>query len=413
MKFFCALFCAITSFANYSSAEFIDLKTIKENTLQSNPNVIAAKLQLENAKQAYKTSISAFLPNVDFAIQAQQSQLQNYDVVEKHSYGLTSALSIFSGFYSYNDLKEKFAEIKVAQSKFDRTVSNAAFEAKVNYINLKWAYQTVELLEKIRDRRIENNNMVKLKYNSGNADLGSLKRVEADVAMAEYDLQKAKRYVKTACAALLKTLGRSDVDTIIETKERMFFSDNKTNNLELSIIERTPEFISAVCEVESYQSQKAKTKSAYVPSVKLSGSWGKDSNSFFQGEENWNISLTSTYSIFNGTARYAEFQIASNLLKISLENLKNTVNSLKSCAIENYNSLQDAYEIVAVISQYLKASELQSEISERKYVNGLSTYYDWYSIENDYISAQKNFLDAQKNAEVEKCRWENFIGEAF
>ena len=46
-------------------------------------------------------------------------------------------------------------------------------------------------------------------------------------------------------------------------------------------------------------------------------------------------------------------------------------------------------------------------------MNGLSTYQDWYSIENDYISSRKTMLDAKKTAALERAKWYNFIGEGF
>ncbi|MDR0617548.1 MAG: hypothetical protein LBG23_02100 [Endomicrobium sp.] len=51
--------------------------------------------------------------------------------------------------------------------------------------------------------------------------------------------------------------------------------------------------------------------------------------------------------------------------------------------------------------------------SLKKYIKGLCTYYDWYSIENDYISAQQNLLDAKKTASIEEAKWLNFIGKGF
>ncbi|MDR0485407.1 MAG: hypothetical protein LBH29_01620, partial [Elusimicrobiota bacterium] len=60
-----------------------------------------------------------------------------------------------------------------------------------------------------------------------------------------------------------------------------------------------------------------------------------------------------------------------------------------------------------------EASQIQAEISERKYVNGLISYQDWYSIENDYINSQIQFLDAKRNSALEEVKWKKFKGDSF
>jgi outer membrane protein TolC len=310
-------------------------------------------------------------------------------------------------------LRDKAAKIKTAQSAYNRTASDVVYEVAVNYVNLMWAYQTTELLEKIKEKRIENKDMVKLKYDSGNADLGSLKRVDADVKTAQYDLEKAQRYIKTASAALLKSLGRSDIEkTILKTDEKITFLESPQDVLEIEkILSDIPEFLSAKYEIESYKAQNEKAKSQLFPSVNIAGGLSRFDGKLFPNKESWDTKLSISYPLFTGGKRYSDIKIARNMLKIANENFREIHNSLKSKAIANYNALQDAYQIVSVRKEYLEALKLQAEILARKYVNGLSTYYDWYSIQNDYITAQKNFLDAQKNAKLEKARWKNFIGE--
>jgi len=164
---------------------------------------------------------------------------------------------------------------------------------------------------------------------------------------------------------------------------------------------------------QSAKYQAAKSKSAWLPDLSLSGGYSRSGDEWFPERSGWNLGLSLSYTLFNGGARIADVKTAANAAQIAQENLKNTANSLKAKAVSNYNSLADYYENVAVREHYLKASAQQAEISARKYVNGLSTYQDWYSIENDYISAQKTLLDAKKSAVLEKARWDNFIGKGF
>jgi outer membrane protein TolC len=407
---FLTLFILI-SWLTPAHAEKIDWKTIVNRTGAANPSIQTAKLKLENAKQAYNRSLSGYMPDVSLRGNASQGENDNR-FSRNYSYGLSASLSIFSGFGTYSDVKQKSAELKAAQAAYDRTVSDAAYNAAAQYINLMWAYETVELSNRILERRKENKDMIQLKYNSGNVDAGSLKRVEADVELSAYDLRKAQRYIETASSALLQAIGRKD-DVILETDQKITLNERSVSKPDFNkLIETIPEFLSAKYGIDSYEAQAAKAKSVWWPEVSLSGNLGRSGEEWAPDRNSWDAGISVSYPLFTGT-RIADTKTASNQLKIAEENLNDTGNTLKANAINFYNGLADAIESIATREYYLDAARQQAEISQRKYVNGLSTYQDWYSIENDYISSQKTLLDTKKAAALQKAAWHNFTGEGF
>ncbi|MCL2144272.1 MAG: TolC family protein [Endomicrobia bacterium] len=395
-----------------ANAEKIDWDAAVKQTYDRNPSIQTARLRLENAQQSYNRALSGYMPDVSLRGGASQGESDGKGFSRSYSYGLNANLSIFSGFDTYNDVKQKSAELKAAQADYDRAVSDAAYNVAAQYVNLMWAYETVELSKKILERRTENKDMIQLKYNSGNADVGSLRRVEADVELSAYDFRKAQRYIETVSAALLQAIGRKD-GVILETDEKLTLKKRELSKPDYDrLIAAIPEFLSAKYGINSYEAQAAKSKSAWWPSLSLSGSLGRSGNEWAPYGNSWDAGLSLSYPLFTGS-KIADTKIAANQLKIAEENLKTVSNSLKANAVNYYNSLTDAVENIAAREFYLTASQQQAEISQRKYVNGLSTYQDWYSIENDYISSQKTLLDAKRSAALEKAKWHNFIGEGF
>ena len=404
---------ALTIFisASFANAEKITWDKIVSLTKEQNPSIQTAKLKLDNAKLSYDKALSGYLPDVSLGGKASQGESDD-KFSRSYSYGLNASLSIFSGFGTYNDIKQKSADLKAAQAAYDRAVSDTAYDAAAQYVNLMWAYETAELSKRILERRTENKDMINLKYNSGNVDIGSLKRVEADVELSSYDLRKAQRYTETASAALMKTIGRKD-NAVLETDERIILNERSVVKEDFnSLITKIPEFLIAQYNINSYEALSAKAKSVWLPEIGLSGSLGRSGNEWTPDKNSWNAGLSISYPLFTGT-RIADTKTAANQLKIAEENLKNVSNQLKASAITNYNNLQDSLENIAAREYYLAASQQQAEISQRKYVNGLSSYQDWYSIENDYISSQRTILDTKRAAALEKAKWHNFIGDGF
>ena len=212
---------------------------------------------------------------------------------------------------------------------------------------------------------------------------------------------------------MLKVIGRND-DIILETDERITLEDRSLEKPQYNaLVESIPEFLISQYSIDIYKAQSSKSKSTLLPEVKLSGSLSRYGNEWAPGKNGWDAGLSISYPLFTGGTRYADIETASNLYKAANENFRTITYQLKSQAVAYYNSLTDAYENISTRELYLAASKLQAEISQRKYVNGLSTYQDWYSIENDYISSRKTMLDAKKTAALERAKWYNFIGEGF
>lgn len=398
---------------SFAYAEKIDWKSAARLTMKNNPSIRTARLKLESAKFAYNSILSDYLPEIVLKASASQGENKN-DFSRNYSYGLNASLSLFSGFETYNTLKYAFAELKAAQAGYNRAVSDAAYESASQYVNLMWAYETVELLKRIRERRIENRDMIKLKYDSGNVDLGSLKRVEADMETASFELKKAERYIETASAALAKAMGSANVSVIFETDERLNIEQINLPKPDFNkLVYSIPEFLAAQYGADSHKALSAKSKSSLWPSVSLYGGISRFDDKWTPDRQGWDAGVSLSYPLFTGGKRYFDIKTASNLFEIAQENLKNVSGSLKSKSISLYNSLTDSFENINVKEYYLEASKLQAEISQRKYINGLSSYQDWYSVENDYINSQKTFLDAKKAAVLEKALWYNFIGEGF
>lgn len=397
-----------------NAAENITWAEAREIVLRENPNIKTAFLTLQNAELAYKRALGELAPDISFSASAGESL--NGEVSKSLSYGANASLSIFSGFSNVNTIKQRKAELENAKAKYKRIVSDTAYNLSAAYINLIWGYETADLLEKIKNRRTENKEMIKLRYNSGNVDLGSLKRVEADVAMSELNLRKAQRYIETASIALLEILGSAEEEKILKPGEkfpdyrnRRFYKPNFSKQ-----VEEIPEYISAYFENEAAQYSYKNAKSVLYPSVNFSASISNSNNdwAFDNMQTRTNLSLNISYPLFR-FSNFIDIKSAYNRMEQAQNNLKAVKNSLFAESVSNFHSLFDAKETLEARKNYLEASQIQAEISERKYVNGLISYQDWYSIENDYINSQIQFLDAKRNSALEEVKWKKFKGDSF
>jgi outer membrane protein TolC len=124
-------------------AKKINWDIVREQTLSNNPSIKIAKLELDNAKLSYTNSISEYFPKINLHANTLKTAYAGKNShFSKISYGIYYSLLIFSGFRTYNDIKDKAAKLEISQAIYNRTVSDAVYKTKIEYINLMWHMNT-------------------------------------------------------------------------------------------------------------------------------------------------------------------------------------------------------------------------------------------------------------------------------
>jgi outer membrane protein TolC len=416
------VFVLILISSSYIYAEKITAEIVESQTLQNNPSIAKAKHDLYIAKQELYSSFSSFLPAVSFLGRLAEKG-KDFSEAERvvsdklyfYFYELNAKMPLFSGFSHYNTIRALSAKVKVIQENYTRAVSNAICEAYSAYVNLMYIYESIDLYKQIKHRRTENMDLVKLRYHSGNADMGSVRRSEADVKMTEYELEKAQRAIETASVALLVAIGRNDDITILETDERIvvdkeIISKPDFNNLIIKI----PDFLSAKYNLDYAKAINWANKGQWLPSIDFTGNINYQSqrhDETWDESKSWYIALDLHYTLFNGGKKFFDTKSSAAQEKIAAENFRNVKNRLKLSAIQFYNNWVNDYENVIVNNFYLESCKLQTDIAKRKYMNGIILCEDWYAIENDYIKNQKNMLMSRQKAILSKISWIQFLGK--
>jgi len=387
---------------------------------QHSPEVRRAALELQNAQNAYRRAYSNLMPNVDARARLGMGEGEQHGFSRNFSYGLYGNWEIFSGFGNWASVLSARRNLDAARAAYERALSDISFAIGTAFVNLVWAHENVALREAILIRRRENYDMVYLRFTTGTVDKGSLMRVAADTYQSLFELNRARRNLQTASAGLFRAMGKKPQDSIIITNALLGVVGGQIERPEIAgFVQSIPEYKIAMYTLESSRHQLRRANSAWYPRISLGGDIRRFDNSNwpfsrdYSESQGWGAGISASFPLFTGGSRLFETRTARNNLRISEAAFENTNHSLISSAIEIYNLLQDAYENVAVRERYLAASRLQAEISAKKYLNGLTSYQDWYVIENDYINSQTALLVARRDMIMAKARWNNFAGLDF
>jgi outer membrane protein TolC len=408
-KLFLIIF-SIAAVARLSSAEELSWQEAVAQAKQYNPSLKKAVESVNQAKQSYERTYTNFLPQLSLSGSAGQSDSDTNGFSKSNSVGLNGSISLFSGFGDVANTRQRADELHIAEANYARTVSDTFYTLRSNFINLLWAQETVRLSEEILKRRTENYEMIQLKYESGSEDKGSLLRMQADRIQAEYDLARAKRSLITARTAFLRAIGRNDTPPVSVKGD---FSTGAPPAMEApqNYVAQIPEYLAAKYALDKSINGITAAKSEWYPTLTFSAGTSRFGPSWAPENNSWNAGLNLSYPFFPGGRNIYDVRIALLGKTISEASLNETGQQLETRVVTTINNFIDAADNVGVRAKYLDASQQQSSITTTKYMNGLVSYQDWYTIENDYIGSTKLLLNSRRDAALAEAQWNNLLGK--
>ncbi|NQU17192.1 MAG: TolC family protein [Candidatus Saganbacteria bacterium] len=382
---------------------------------KNNNELISSKKQFESYEWSYKKSFSAFLPQLSANTSARENL---YTTGKTYSYGLSVTQSLFDGGDNIISLQKSYADLEYYKANLILTRARVLYDIRSAFVEVSNLQEKIDILKKILEMRRENTRLMALRYKSGREDKGNLMQTKSDQVQAEYDMSSTKRDLKLAKLKLNQLLCEDVSDpkdelSLVKTEAR-FDKLTAPSSVEVQNFERLAEAVPSYI-MEKYQLEKAElnykaTLSGFLPSVSVSGSYGKSGSDWPPDTASKSWSLNLSYSFFNGGANIADRAIYSAKLDQAKEDYKNSVKDIRydlEKAYEDFNDSIEAYK-AAQISQ--AAAKERAMISKAKYLNGLTNYDDWDRIENSYVSSQKNLLNYKKSALLAEAAWHKSYG---
>ncbi|MHB9154953.1 MAG: TolC family protein [Endomicrobiales bacterium] len=404
-----ALALALLACAVPAGAAALTWEEVAAEAQARNPALKKARGALEQARQAYYRSYSNFLPQLSAGAGAGQSESETQGFGRSYSLGLSASLSVFSGFGDVSETRLRGLDVKIARENNGRTVSDVMYTLRNSFINLLWAQETVNLSQEILKTRTGNYEMIRLKYDAGTEDRGSLLRIEADRVQAEYDLNKARRARESASLQLVKAMGREDFAVVTVTGSLSSPGFGRVPAVD-EAVRQTPEFAVAQYSLAKAGLSVTSAKSSLWPGVALSAGRSVTGPQWMPSNNQWNAGISVSYPFFPGGRNLYDIKIAETGRTVAAESFAETRQQLAVKVDGSIRNYVDAFENISVRERYLAASREQSGVTTAKYINGLTSYQDWYTIQNDFISAQRALLNARRDALVSEAQLRNVLG---
>ncbi|GAB4432504.1 MAG: TolC family protein [Turneriella sp.] len=388
-----------------------------EQLARQNRDLLAARHNLETARLNYRGAYANFLPQVtagmnytqgNSATTAQLAGVNN--TYELYSASLGVSQNLFSGLADYYKIKQARANTELSEAAYRQTAARVFYELKAAWSQLQFARAQHALALETRTRRLENVRMIRLRFNSGNENKGSLLLAESYLAQAERDVNQSLRQKLTAETELRRVLNLPDEQEIFPEGQLPGKAPPEVPNLaELS--KQTPEYQQALAQELNAEATADAAISPFFPTLNASGSLFRQGQTFFPERDRWSVTVGVSYPLFSGGKDYYALKANNSAHEASKRNRESVKLARTARLQQALQAWRDALESAKVSESLLGASTVRAQIARVKYNNGLLSFDQWDIIENDLINRQKGVLQTRYDLELAQAAWEQLTGE--
>lgn len=422
------LFLLLTLLSRESSARVLTWNDCLSIVSKNNPELAAARSNLSSAEELAAGSWSGFLPvltgsvNANYNFPNSSTSATAFTSIAGNTIGstqsdkvayssaLTLSYNLFSGFRDKAVLARSRANYRIATANLEAVNAKVSYELRQAFVNLDYAKSYVALTDSIRERRFQNERLVRAQYETGRENQGSYLLSRSVLEQADYERFQAQNRAVIATQAFAHVLGEDTIQLDI-SGEIPVSAPTETADIE-ALLPLTPVHRTEEAQVALTQANINFASSAFYPSLDFSASVVNRSDLLYLNDkQQWNIGLSLSVPIFSGFKTYHDTKSAGDLEKVAEYNrMTSDFDTINQLRLAFFNFQESLLKLKADLGS-LNAITVQEKIARKQYNNGLLKFENWDIIEGNLIIAQKAALGSQRDRVLAESNWRQLQGQ--
>jgi len=298
-----------------SPLETITLDEALGKAMGRSPTMAQSDLQVENAATDRTTAIGAFLPSVSVISGASLRSQNRFDATtdrivsgsaDSYNAGLSTSLALFSGGRRFADLDRSRADLLAAQARRDEQRFQVTLQTKRFFFTALRQGELLDVANARLGQAVESLDLTRRQAQVGMATRSDTLRARLEMVNSRQAVLEAETATRSARFALARQVGGDQPVIPVAPDglepEPLPISDEQVLQL---AEESAPSVRAAAASTSAAAASYSAAKSGYLPTLRLSSgyNWANTAASFGGGNSSWSLSLSGTYTLFNGFQR--------------------------------------------------------------------------------------------------------------
>ncbi|MGZ3722452.1 MAG: TolC family protein [Bdellovibrionales bacterium] len=422
MKFAFSLLLFIPSVLN--AAQTLSWPACVDMAVKKNSELLSSQRKLDSTADLEGVAKSGFFPTITGSLNYDRGNAvtagtptsavpgANSQSSNRYTATLSGSENIFNGMQDVGKSRQAKANTQSSRAVLDTTRAKISFDLKSAYQGVLYAKDYEQFTADIIKRREANLNMVKLLFESGHENKGSLLLSQAYLEQARYEELQSRDSKRVAASQLARTLGL-DEDLEFDIQDQIPVSEPAAKNPEMrSLASLTPDFKKAAADAESADAGITIARSQFFPTLAASGSVGKQGSEFFPTDTNrWSVGVALVFPLFNGGKDYYGTRSAAATWQSAEATRYNVNRDLLAKLQQAYTGYVEAVAKLRVDESFVRAATVHAEIARKRYNNGLMNFEDWDLVETDLINRRRSYLQSKRDRVIAEATWEQTQGK--
>jgi len=171
-----------------------------------------------------------------------------------------------------------------------------------------------------------------------------------------------------------------------------------------------PSLVSARAEAAASAASVASARSAYLPTLRLSGGWAWSNNEFPPQNRSWSVSLSGSLPIFDGFSRENQLYQAQARRDQAIASERAAEIGLRKDIDAALGTIAAAQASIGLAEQTVELSEEDLRVTQERYRLGLATILDLQSAQITLRQAEVDLISRRFDYQIGLARLEALLG---
>jgi outer membrane protein TolC len=401
----------------------ISLQRALELALISNPQLAQSNASLINAGTTRQRAWGSFLPTLSMSSGSSLSSSQRFDQNTQrlvtgsnssYSAGVSANYQLFQGGRKFHEMDRTASAYREAEARQQTQRFSVLLQTRTLFLNALRQADLVSVQEASLARTEQNHSISRARFGAEEANQSDTLRTLLDLSNALQSVLQAGNQLRAAQWSLGRQIGVSGPIVPIAPEAGLDPAPLRLSEAEIIALAESASPAVRAAEAASRVAQSGvnNARSSYLPNLSMSSryNWSNQERSFTGGNTSWSMSLSGSYSLFDGFQREASVSQASQsrrVSRLSEEDARRGVRQEVDVALRTLETQEQAIDI-AQASVIVALEDFR--IVSLRYRFGQNPILDVIVSQVALEQSEINLVAARYDYSIAKAELESIIG---